>query len=580
MNEGSKGSGPSLLFERSPSERGSAVPLFLMVVFIALVLIFAILRTTFTTERAIQHQSSADASVLAGANLEAVALDANAVFNILDLVLHGLEAGTLTVSTVLGVPLAVSIIFTPEGLSILSTGLEIADQLYQFNKNAMDLRDKMNTAILPLATLGVVTLLPVIAGEDHLTIPYPIAPRGEKPYLEGDCGENRPMNRSIMEPSVGGTGDGETGPLPASLELQAKTTNPKVALSQVRKYLQELPKSLILKNKQKDRADDPAGTILDRQAKVESYVQNALSRLQNFDPTHRFNIPELGRISTGCKTIEGGGSGDPVGCASEMNRAIEEMNSGFSEMVKNWKNDVQGFFSSNDPGGVLGSLELQGNHIFGSVGPPDVNSESGFGAIFGEFQSLRSTFSCIAGGCSSGCFSSYCQEPTRTTEVRSALSRYTEIRNTFLSAVRSYTQGVVMAGLERVQNRAEEKNQKEEAGEDSRHSPPGVRANRFIGQVFKRFETSCADLQGIPDFPMVTLLHPRFYEKQIVGGTAIALEDPTSLRISEAGPLPPPGVEPGRIVIKPGYGTRLTESEFPSRILPGFARFITAFTHH
>jgi hypothetical protein len=544
-----------------------------MVVFIALVLIFAILRTTFTTERTIQHQSSADASVLAGANLEAIALDANAVFNILDLVLHGLEVGTLTVSTVLGVPLAVSIIFTPEGLSILSTGLEIADQLYQFNKNAMDLRDKMNTAILPLATLGVVTLLPVIAGEDHLTIPYPIAPRGEKPYLKGDCGENS----SIMEPGDGGTGGGETGPLPASLELQAKTTNPKVALSQVREYLRELPKSLILKNKRGDRVGDPVGTILDRQAKVESYIQNALSRLQNFDPTQHFNIPEVGDIWTECKTLEGGGSGDPVGCAREMNRAIEEMNSGFSDMVDNWKSDVQGFFSSNDPGGVLASLELQGNHIFGSAGPPDVGS-SGFGAIFGEFQSLRSTFSCIAGGCSSGCSSDYCKEPTRTTEVRFALSRYTEIRNTFLSAVRSYTQGVVMAGLERVQNRAEEKNQKDER--DSGGSTPGVRANRFIGQVFKQFATSCADLQGIPDFPMVTLLHPRFYEKQIVGGTAIALEDPTSLRISEAGPVPPPGVEPGRIVIKPGYGTRLTESEFPSRILPGFARFITAFTHH
>jgi hypothetical protein len=540
-----------------------------MVVFIALVLIFAILRTTFTTERTIQHQSSADASVLSGANLEAVALDANAVFNILDLVLHGLEAGTLTVSTVLGVPLAVSIIFTPEGLSILSTGLEIADQLYQFNKNAMDLRDKMNTAILPLATLGVVTLLPVIAGEDHLTIPYPIAPRGEEPYLKGDCG----WNSSIMEPGDGGTrGD-------ASLELQAKTTNPKVALSQVREYLGELPKTLILKNKRGDRVDDPVGTILDRQAKVESYIQNALSRLQNFDPTHHFDIPEVGAISTGCKTIESGGSGDPVDCASKMNDAIDGMSGRFQDMVDSWRRDVQGFFSSNDPGGVLASFELQGDKVFGSTGPPDVNSESGFGAIFGEFDSLRSTFSCIANRCPLlGCFPTYCWEPTQTTKVRSALSRYTEIRNTFLSAVRSYTQGVVMAGLERVQNQAEEKNQKDE--KDSGGSTPGVRANRFIGQVFKRFATSCADLQGIPDFPMVTLLHPRFYERQIVGGTAIALEDPTSLRISEAGPVPPPGVEPGRIVIKPGYGTRLRESEFPSRILPGFARFITAFTHH
>jgi hypothetical protein len=572
MKKGSKGSGPSLLFQRSPYERGSAVPLFLMVVFIALVLIFAILRTTFTTERTIQHQSSADASVLAGANLEAIALDANAVFNILDLVLHGLEAGTLTVSTVLGVPLAVSIIFTPEGLSILSTGLEIADQLYQFNENAMDLRDKMNTAILPLASLGVVTLLPVIAGEDHLTIPYPIAPRGEKPYLEGDCGGNS----SIMEPGDGGTGGGGTGSLPASLELQAKTTNPKVALSQVRKYLGELPKSLILKNKRGDQAGDPVGTILDRQAKVESYVQNALASLQNFDPTQHFHIPEVGTISTECQTVQQGSSGDPVDCARMMNDAIEGMSGRFQDMVDSWKRDVQGFFSKNDRGGVLASLDLQGNNVFGSTGPPDVNRESGFGAIFGEFDSLRSTFSCIANRCPLlRCFPTYCWEPTQTTKVRSALSRYTEIRETFLSAVRSYTQGVVMAGLERVQNRAEEMNQK-----DEKDSTPGVRANRFIGQVFKQFKSSCTDLQGIPDFPMVTLLHPRFYERQIVGGTAIALEDPTSLRISEAGPVPPPGVEPGRIVIKPGYGTRLRESEFPSRILPGFARFITAFTHH
>lgn len=545
---------------------GSIVPLAVVTVLIAALLLLLMVQTTLRLERSIQDQAGADATALAGANIEAVVLDANAVFNLTNLALHGGEAFVLGTSLLFGVPLAVSIVFTPEGLGIISTGLQVSNQILEANRKLMELRNEMNLKFSPFLTMGGVLLLPLLGGEhSSLSIPYPLLPNNEeKPYLTPeDCetvvsSESNPL---FLSSTPGAQ------PTRAALEIQAKGTNPAVLMGMIK----ELFAQFLGGPPDEGNENDKIQEILKLEEAVDEKVKEVLNNLSGFEPGSYFSLPEFNEYS--CSTVASYGAevttrfdnGKALvkGCAQMVVDKIKDFENNYPSSLQSWQRDLQK---------ILAPLSQVG-------GDPNTLLQEGGKDPTLALEKLRSTLdtfqgiaSCIANDCS-GCLQTLCNEaPSRLQYwLKTA---YPEIRDQFFATIKGYSDGIVNGALGKFQNLVEVKKQNIAKGQSVQ-----VRTQTWLEKIWAQLwpwsilsNIPCEAMVTVGSqgevFPMPTILHPAFFSKQIVGSVRFPFSRPWELRISQAQPVPPAEIQPGKPILKPGFSTRLTEAEFPRRILP------------
>lgn len=154
-------------------QQGSIQPIVVVAVFLLTSALGLVLQSIQTTQTKQDLQFRSDSIVRSGARLQAMALDINAVSNDMILALHGLEFMVMSIGSLMGTGMILSLSAAPQGIQLIQESVDFTSELYDLNQQIQQARDKMNFTFAPGLVLGMLEYVS-LQKEKSFTIPYPL----------------------------------------------------------------------------------------------------------------------------------------------------------------------------------------------------------------------------------------------------------------------------------------------------------------------------------------------------------------------------------------------------------------------